>query len=103
MRQDIDGAEILSVSNEMADAACAAILPFFRSNSLQAENKLQDGFDPVTVADRAAEEAMRKVLKARRPQDAILGEEYGSHQPSENQTCHDQLNSNTEQFLSKTK
>lgn len=78
MRQDIDGAEILSVSNEMADAACAAILPFFRSNSLQAENKLLDGFDPVTVADRAAEEAMRKVLKARRPQDAILGEEYGS-------------------------
>jgi fructose-1,6-bisphosphatase/inositol monophosphatase family enzyme len=32
-------------------------------------------FDPVTIADRAAEAAMRAVLAERRPQDAILGEE----------------------------
>jgi fructose-1,6-bisphosphatase/inositol monophosphatase family enzyme len=29
----------------------------------------------VTIADRAAEAAMRAVLAERRPQDAILGEE----------------------------
>ena len=43
----------------MADAARAAILPHFRAPGLSADNKLAEGFDPVTVADRAAEVAMR--------------------------------------------
>lgn len=64
----------------MADAARAAILPFFRGTQLNTENKLASGFDPVTVADRAAEEVMRSVLARRRPDDSILGEEFG-HQP----------------------
>ena len=34
-------------------------------------------FDPVTEADRGAERAMRAVLAALRPDDAIQGEEYG--------------------------
>jgi myo-inositol-1(or 4)-monophosphatase len=62
----------------LADAARAAILPHFRADGLDAENKWQEGYDPVTVADRAAEEAMRAVLARERPQDAILGEEFGS-------------------------
>ena len=33
---------------------------------------------PVTVADRAAESAMRELIAARRPQDGIVGEEFGS-------------------------
>lgn len=73
-----DAAELIAVAHEMADAARAAILPFFRQVDLTAENKLDGGFDPVTVADRAGEEAMRNVLAAKRPQDAILGEEYGA-------------------------
>lgn len=68
--------DIVYVANEMADAARAAILPFFRSSLLSADNKLTQGFDPVTQADRAAELAMRDVLARRRPQDAILGEEF---------------------------
>jgi len=32
----------------------------------------------VTVADRSAEAAMRAILDAERPEDAILGEEYGA-------------------------
>lgn len=71
-------AELLSVAHEMADAARAAILPSFRAASLTAENKLDGGFDPVTVADRAGEKAMREVLAKRRPHDGILGEEFGS-------------------------
>ncbi len=67
----------LDVACEMADVARAAILPHFRAAGLGAENKLQDGFDPVTVADRAAETAMRAVLAKRRPADGIWGEEYG--------------------------
>ncbi len=43
-----------------------------------ADNKYLQGYDPVTVADRAAEEAMRAILAERRPEDAILGEEFGS-------------------------
>lgn len=68
----------LDVAHRMADAARAAILPHFRSSTLSAENKLAQGFDPVTVADRAAEQAMRAVLAQLRPEDAILGEEFGS-------------------------
>lgn len=65
------------VLDKMADAARAAILPFFRQAGLAAENKLEAGFDPVTVADRAGEQAMRAVLADHRPEDGIWGEEFG--------------------------
>ena len=35
------------------------------------------GFDPVTAADRAAEEQMRAILHAEAPRDGIIGEEFG--------------------------
>lgn len=66
------------VAHALADAARAAILPHFRSVGLETDNKLAGGYDPVTVADRAAEQAMRAVLADRRPQDGILGEEFGA-------------------------
>ncbi|CUH76355.1 histidinol-phosphatase [Tropicibacter naphthalenivorans] len=70
--------ELISTAHAMADAAGQAILPFFRSKGLSADNKLSEDFDPVTIADRNAEQAMREVLAQRRPDDAILGEEYGA-------------------------
>lgn len=66
----------IEVAHKLADAAGQVILPYFRSTDLDAENKLSDGFDPVTVADRAAEEAMRDLLAQLRPKDGILGEEF---------------------------
>lgn len=75
---DQEIAELWSVADDMADAARAAILPYFRTAGLQADNKEEHGFDPVTVADRAAEKAMRDILAKRRPDDGILGEEYGT-------------------------
>ncbi len=72
-------ADIRRVAHLMADAARSVILPFFRSASLSADNKLSDGFDPVTEADRAAERAMREILARERPKDGILGEEYGEN------------------------
>jgi histidinol phosphatase-like enzyme (inositol monophosphatase family) len=67
----------LSLMAELADAAGAAILPHFRS-TMTIDNKRADGaFDPVTIADRAAEQAMRALIAKRCPGDAILGEEYG--------------------------
>ncbi|MEL7091791.1 MAG: histidinol-phosphatase [Pseudomonadota bacterium] len=68
---------LAAVAHEMADAARAVILPYFRAPDLRADNKDADAFDPVTEADRAAEAAMRAVLARARPDDAIIGEEYG--------------------------
>lgn len=67
----------LEIAQKLADAARASILPYFRQAGLGTENKLAGGFDPVTVADRAAEEAMRVVLAVHRPADGIWGEEFG--------------------------
>ncbi|MBU2980764.1 histidinol-phosphatase [Lentibacter algarum] len=75
---DIDAIEILRTAHAMAEAARGAVLPFFRGNNLGTANKLAGGYDPVTEADKGAERAMRAVLADMRPDDAIIGEEYGS-------------------------
>lgn len=73
-----DHATIIRTAHLTADAARAAILPWFRHAELTADNKRPADFDPVTQADRDAEQAMRAVLARHRPQDAILGEEFGA-------------------------
>ena len=62
--------------DSLADAAAAAILPLFRTR-LAIEDKGKAGFDPVTLADRAAEAAMRKLIGEDYPAHGIVGEEYG--------------------------
>ncbi|WP_170331584.1 histidinol-phosphatase [Ruegeria arenilitoris] len=76
----------LEVADKMADAARAAILPYFRQSNLETDNKLSAGFDPVTVADREAEKAMRAVLAEFRPNDGILGEEFGHNDGTSGRT-----------------
>lgn len=68
--------EVLEVAHALADAARDVTLRYFRSPQLKTDNKYTDGFDPVTQADREAELAIRDILAKRRPDDAILGEEY---------------------------
>ena len=64
--------------DELATASGDAILPFFRT-SLGVEDKgSAAGFDPVTAADRAAEAAMRALIKRNFPEHGIIGEEYGN-------------------------
>ena len=75
---DDDYEALVAVAEEMAEAARAPILMHFRTETLAADNKDAAGFDPVTIADRAAEAAMRAILADRRPYDAILGEEEGA-------------------------
>ncbi|MEQ8367414.1 MAG: histidinol-phosphatase [Roseicyclus sp.] len=70
-----DTTDLVATAHAMADAARAATLIHFRSAGLATDNKAEAGFDPVTLADREAEAALRKVLATRRPVDAILGEE----------------------------
>lgn len=72
-----DAAEILAVAHALADTARTATLRHFRADGLRADSKTAQGFDPVTVADRAAEAAMCEILARLRPDDAVLGEEFG--------------------------
>lgn len=64
----------LVLAHRLAEAAGAAIRPLFRGD--WADERKGDA-SPVTEADRAAEAAMRAILEAERPEDGILGEEYG--------------------------
>lgn len=64
----------IALALRLADAAGAAIRPYFRS-AAGAERK--PDATPVTLADRAAEEAMRRILQAEAPRDTIIGEEFG--------------------------
>ena len=62
--------------DELATVAGEAIRPFFRT-TLGVENKSKSGvFDPVTAADRAAEQAMRTRIREVFPQHGIVGEEF---------------------------
>jgi histidinol phosphatase-like enzyme (inositol monophosphatase family) len=63
----------IALALRLADAAGEAIRPHFRSG-VTSERK--GDASPVTIADRSAEEAMRRILKAEVPQDAVIGEEF---------------------------
>ena len=65
----------IELANRLADAAGQAIRPLFRGD-WQVEHK--DDHTAVTVADRAAEEAMRAIVEAERRDDGIIGEEFGT-------------------------
>lgn len=64
----------IALAHRLADAARDAIRPHFRQ-PVDAERK--GDATPVTIADRAAEEAMRRILTAEVPQDGVHGEEFG--------------------------
>ena len=71
----------VSFANELAEAARAQILPFWRK-PIDVESKVEEhrpvAESPVTVADRNAEQAMRDLIEARYPEHGIYGEELGS-------------------------
>jgi histidinol phosphatase-like enzyme (inositol monophosphatase family) len=60
--------------DRLADAAAGAIMPHFRTR-FAVEHKGGDGFDPVTAADLAAEEAIRALIASAFPEHGIVGEE----------------------------
>ena len=65
----------IALAQRLADAAAEAVRPYFRTG-LTSERK--GDATPVTLADRAAEEAMRRILKAEAPRDTVIGEEMGA-------------------------
>jgi histidinol-phosphatase len=60
----------------MADRADAITMRLFRSTSLRVETK--PDLTPVTEADQETEQALRATLLAERPDDSVLGEEFGT-------------------------
>ncbi|MFZ5834969.1 MAG: histidinol-phosphatase [Pseudomonadota bacterium] len=78
--QDDELRELIIFAGTLADAARAAILPHFRA-AVDVANKKNDGkFDPVTIADRDAETAIRTLINKHYPAHGVLGEEFG-HTP----------------------
>ena len=65
----------IALALRLADAAGAVIRPHFRA---QVASERKADASPVTLADRGAEEAMRRILDAERPDDTIIGEEFGT-------------------------
>ncbi|RDD60713.1 histidinol-phosphatase [Ferruginivarius sediminum] len=66
---------LIALAERLADAARAVILRHFRS-PVSVDDK--PDATPVTVADREAEQTMRALIEEARPDDGIIGEEFGS-------------------------
>jgi len=67
-------ADFARLAEAAADAARGETLPRFRKVGFETK---ADG-SPVTEADRAAEQAIRRVLREGDPDAALVGEEYGA-------------------------
>ncbi len=65
----------LDHAHRMANAAGKAILPHFR-NLAEADHKGGDLYDPVTLADREAETAIRAMIERAFPGHGVIGEEF---------------------------
>lgn len=66
----------LALALELADAADAITLARYQALDLAISTKPDN--TPVTDADKSTEEAIRAVLHANRPDDGIVGEEFGT-------------------------
>jgi myo-inositol-1(or 4)-monophosphatase len=76
---------LMTFAHLLADASGAAIMPHFRK-ALTIENKRAAGFDPVTIADKAAESTIRALIEEHCPDHGILGEEHGEKKAQSNLT-----------------
>ncbi|WP_062071690.1 histidinol-phosphatase [Demequina sediminicola] len=66
----------LALALRIADAVDTVTLGNFEADDLTVETKPDD--TPVTAVDREAERLVREFLARERPDDAVLGEEYGA-------------------------
>jgi len=80
---DADLATFEAFALELQAAAGEAILPLFRvENGLEDKGPAKNGeFDPVTLADKGAEAAIRRLIAERYPDHGVIGEEYGEDRP----------------------
>lgn len=71
-----DLATFATFARRLAEAARRETLPRSRGGLAGVENKLSEGFDPVTQSDRDAETAIRRLIEAEFPDHGIKGEEF---------------------------
>jgi histidinol phosphatase-like enzyme (inositol monophosphatase family) len=69
--------KMITFANRLADASGAVIRPYFRQRIEVVHKPGLRAFDPVTEADKGGERAIRAIIERDRPEDGILGEEYG--------------------------
>ncbi|MEL6754474.1 MAG: inositol monophosphatase family protein [Pseudomonadota bacterium] len=72
-------AQALELIQRLVACADKVTLAHFRDDP-ETLNKSGAGYDPVTVADRDAETAIRAILEVERPDDTIVGEEHGTRE-----------------------
>ncbi len=68
---------LLETAHDLANAASCVTLRHFRCQ-FTADHKGGNAFDPVTIADRGAEEVMRDIISRKFPEHGIAGEEFGN-------------------------
>jgi histidinol-phosphatase len=66
----------LAFAMELADLADSLSLPRFRATDLAVETK--PDMTPVTEVDRSVEQALRDRIARDRPEDGVVGEEFGA-------------------------
>lgn len=74
--------EDLALAHRLADAADAITLSRYQALDLVVSTKPDN--TPVTDADKSAEDAIRALLHAHRPNDGIVGEEFGTQGADKN-------------------
>lgn len=74
---NLDG-DLRDLALAAAQAGAHAILRELRNGKVEVETKSHDA-DFVTTADKAAERAILRMVRAVRPKDAVLAEESGMH------------------------
>ncbi len=63
---------------KLAKVSGEAIMPFFRTAFALEDKNIGGVFDPVTEADRAAENVMRRLIGETFPGHGVIGEEFGT-------------------------
>ena len=72
----VTASDEISLLKELADISDEISISRYHAQDLKIETK--PDLTPVTDADRSVEKALRKILQARRSQELIIGEEFGS-------------------------
>ncbi|MEQ8369945.1 MAG: inositol monophosphatase family protein [Alphaproteobacteria bacterium] len=89
--------DLLQLAGRMADATGEICRRHFRQ-PLAIDSKADES--PVTIADRTCEQALRRILAEERPDDSIIGEEFGASEGSSDLTWVLDPIDGTKQFIS---
>jgi histidinol phosphatase-like enzyme (inositol monophosphatase family) len=66
--------DFIDLATYLADEAGKIIRPYFRQPF---EVNAKSDASPVTIADKSVEERLRAIIEEKRPEDGIIGEEFG--------------------------